>query len=433
MPNAKSALQMKCRLVASIFGPCGIVVSTTGCQLIAGIGDLSLTGEPAPADTARPVLIASVGEGTQTPTGQAQQTKLIYATASQRWWLFYLDAAEPNLLKTKHSTDFVSWLDGTPLTLANPHGSDGSSFSVAYARISEVDVIHVVISQTVALGERRVYHARATIQGENITFGAPVERSQVTADSPSLDPDGPAVAIGSDDYVSYATSWIQMDFGSGDQYVVRSAASDTGTAWDESWAPEVQLEIVKTAVNAHALVPLADGALLALWEDADVEGTPSNVRWSLGGPGPWSAPPAPVFASPKRQSVNDWTVLARTPQEALAVRRTSDGSSFEQRRFDGLGWNDGPTIAPLASKAGHGVVLAGDGTELALATIDIDNAVRCVRWNGDAWGQWSGAVTLPGERSYLSGWATLVDGQMALLWTEPGPGGSSIMGALAAP
>jgi hypothetical protein len=44
-------------------GSCAIIASATGCQLIAGIGDLKLAEQPA--DTAAPVLIASVAEGTR--------------------------------------------------------------------------------------------------------------------------------------------------------------------------------------------------------------------------------------------------------------------------------------------------------------------------------------------------------------------------------
>ncbi len=44
-----------------------------------------------------------------------------------------------------------------------------------------------------------------------------------------------------------------------------------------------------------------------------------------------------------------------------------------------------------------------------MGTMDVDNAVRCVRRSERELGQRSGAVTLLGERGYRSGWATLVE------------------------
>jgi hypothetical protein len=246
-----------------------LATATAGCQQLVGIGDLSLTGDDTGSDGggAVPVVIASVGS-VQAPSGQAQQTKIIYATGSQRWWLFYIDGAEPKLLKTKYSADFATWNDGEALTLAEPHGGDGRGISVAYATVNGNDVVHVVMSQQISLSDRRLYHARATISGTTITFGAPVERFIVSASSPSLDPDGPATAIASDGHVADLTSWIEKLNGTGDAYVVRSAAADLGTSWDGVWAPEVQLEIVRFAINAHGMVAMASGSLLALWEDA---------------------------------------------------------------------------------------------------------------------------------------------------------------------
>src|SRR6476619_1441399 len=87
-----------------------LAMAAAGCRQILGIGDISLTGE----DAVVPVVVASVMG--KAPSGQAQQTKLVYATGSQRWWLFYMDGAEPKSLKTKYSADFVTWNDGQTLT-----------------------------------------------------------------------------------------------------------------------------------------------------------------------------------------------------------------------------------------------------------------------------------------------------------------------------
>jgi hypothetical protein len=406
------------------------VTATAGCQQLLKIGDLSLTGSDAGG--VDPVLMASVGN-IYAPTGQAQQTKLIYATGSQRWWLFYLDAAAPTLLKTKHSTDFATWNEGQALTLAGPDRADGRNFSVAYGMIAGTDVVHIVIGQHISPTDRRLYHARATISGEAITFGATVERFVVSAESPSLDPGGPATVIGSDGHVADLTSWIEKANGTGDSYVARSASADDGSSWDGVWVPDVQLEIVKFAINAHGMVAMNAGSLLALWEDGAVEGgRVPNVRWSLGGPGTWSAPPAGVFESPQLQSVNDWAAVAHTPTDVHAVRRTATGDAYEHRRFDGLGWKTGQSIPARVGKAGQGVFLASDGQGVVLATItdDPQNTVSVIRWNENGWGAWSPVVTIQADRTYLSGWTTVVEGHVGLLWTRSVPNGLLIEGAL---
>lgn len=422
-------------MVSRSFAVCVLfATATAGCRQIVGIGDLSLTGDDAGGVV--PVLVASVMGDSYASSGQAQQTKLVYATGSQRWWLFYFDGAEPKSLKTKYSTDFVTWTDGQTLTLAQPHGGDGRDLSVAYANVNGTDLVHIVMSQHISPSDRRLYHARATISGAAITFGAPVERFVVSAQSPSLDPDGPATVIATDGHVADLTSWIEIANGTGNSYVARSASEDLGASWDGVWMPEVQLEIVPFAINAHGMVAMNAGSLLAFWEDGAVEGgRVPNVRWSLGGPGPWSAPPAEVFESPQLQSVNDWAAVARTPNDVHVVRRTAAGDAYEHRRFDGLGWKSEQPIPARAGKVGQGVFLASDGQGLVLATITDDppNTVSFIRWSESGWGTWSAAVTIGADRTYLSGWATVVEGRVGLLWTEPGPGGGLVIrGALIA-
>jgi hypothetical protein len=405
--------------------------ATAGCQKLLGIGDLSLTGEDAGGVV--PVVIASVGT-INAPSGQAQQTKLVYATGSQRWWLFYIDGAEPKALKTKYSGDFETWTDGQALTLAEPHGGDGRNLSVAYANVNGTDVVHIVMSQRISVSDRRLYHTRATISGDTITFGAPVERFVVTAGSTSLDPDGPVTVIASDGHIADLTSWIEKVNGTGDAYVARSASADEGSSWDGVWAPEVQLEIVKFAINAHGIVGMGTGNLLAMWEDGAMEGTVSNLRWSTRNePAGWTAPPAEVFELPQLQSVNDWAAVSRTLSDVHAVRRTTAAvDPYEHRRFDGLGWTNGQRIAPFEGKAGQGVFLASDGTSVLLATLGAgpDNSVQVIRWSEGGWGTWSAAVGLHADRSYLSGWSKVVDGRVGLIWTQPGESGLVIAGAL---
>jgi hypothetical protein len=430
---------------------CAVSVLGLGsCQLIAGIGDLELSGA-AGGSGAAGVAASSAGAAGEAvgaapsfsstavevgeviaPSGQAQQTKLIYASESRRWWLFYLDAAASSSLRTKYSSDFVEWKDGASLQLAAPHGADGRNVSVAYRDVEGHDVVHLVIGQRLGAGDRRLYHARATINGAVIEFEQPQERSLVVALSPSLDPDGPVTSIGSDGHVVDLTSWVEHDGVTGDMYAIRSVSPDTGANWDGAWQDHVALEIVPFAINAHGVANMKDGQVLALWEDAVAEGRATNLRWSLGGAGPWSGPPAPVFTSPYQQSANDWAVLALTPSDVHAVRRVASGDTYEHRRFDGLGWRDGQAIPALPGKAGYGVFLAADGAEVGLFSIadDAANSVQAIRWRGDAWGSWAPVVTSAAARTYLSGCSTALDHQVGLVWTEPGKSGLRLVAAL---
>lgn len=406
-----------------------LAASGAGCQVLAGIGDLELsaTGRGGAANSS---VVAQVGD-VIAPTGQAQQTKLIYAEGGQLWWLFYFDAAAPTQLKTRYSDDFETWQNGASFELATPDTGDGRNLSVAYANIAGFDVVHIVLSLRLASDHRRVHHVRAAISGQSIVFGELVGRSEVIALSPSLDPDGPVTAIGTDHHVADVTSWLARANVTGDSYVIRSSFADTGASWDAQWEPDTQLEIVPFAINAHGVASMADGQFLALWEDAVAEGRPSNVRWSVGGPGPWSAPPAPVFASPYQQSVNDWAVVARTPSDVHAVRRIASGDTYEHRRFDGLGWKEGQPIGLLPGRAGHGLFLASDGEDLVLATLadEEQQSVNVARWRAGAWGPWSAVIAAPAERTYLSGWSRVVDQRVALIWTEQDPGGLTIVAA----
>jgi hypothetical protein len=70
-----------------------------------------------------------------------------------------------------------------------------------------------------------------------------------------------------------------------------------------------------------------------------------------------------------------------------------------------------------------------------LATLDAgpDNTVQVIRWKENGWGTWSTAVRSNADKTYLSGWSTVVDGRVGLIWTEPGESGFVIAGALIAP
>jgi membrane protein implicated in regulation of membrane protease activity len=181
-------------------------------------------------------------------------------------------------------------------------------------------------------------------------------------------------------------------------------------------------------VNARALVPLAAGHVLALWELADAEPDPTNVAFSTFGGLSWTAG-APLFSGTTAQSANDWDVVHLTDTNVRVVRRALAGG-FDDVRFDGSTWSAlaAPTGDP--GLAGSGVVLLGSAPRVAAFTIagDAANSVRQAVWNGASWGPWTTLEGTPAARRFLSGWSSA--GHAAVIWTQADGAGFDVAGKL---
>jgi hypothetical protein len=177
--------------------------------------------------------------------------------------------------------------------------------------------------------------------------------------------------------------------------------------------------------RAFAVVP-PQGTVLALWELADAEPDPTNVAWSQLGTGGWSNA-ANVFAGGKFQSANDWDVATVGAGDVRVVRRGLDGS-FDHARFDGQGWSTLQAPPSDPGLAESGVVVLANAPRVAVFAIAADAAssVRQIVWDGTQWGGWSTVEGSATARRSLAGCDA--PGHTALVWTETGSAGTSIVG-----
>jgi len=387
----------------------------------AGEGDDAATEADGPATgdgAAASVTIASVGAITQ-PTGVAQGTHLLYATHSARWWLFFIEDNQPYELQASSSPDFAIWTAATPLQLPASLDENGGNFSVAYADIAGVDVVHISLGlhfpDVDAGPDRRHFHARASLSGGAILYDTPEQVTMVT-DPALVEPDGPATIVTADNRVWDSSGWANY-MGTGNEVAWESEGFDLGTSWDGMLGLQQNIAAEAHTVNARTFA-VAGGSLVALWELADQEPDPTNVAWSQNGILGWGMPANVFTANP--QSANDWDVVEVSAKDLRVVRRSLDGS-FDHLRYDGTTWT---TLAAPPSDswlAESGVVLLTDGTHVVVVTVagDAASSVRTIEWDGSAWGAWSTLEGSTAARRYLSAWSS--PGHAAVVWTQLTP------------
>lgn len=393
--------------------------------------DASSSGnEAGPIGDTGPLTITTAGS-LPAPTGNAQQTHLIYAENERRWWLFTIDSAAPTALQTWTSTDFVTWSKAPDLALPRAHQGRGADFTVAYASIAAHDVVHLGMGLEGTGGIRSHYHARAVVQGAALAWSTLSSISTVD-DSLLLGPAGNATIIGPTGRVTDFTGcalYGDLPAYTGNATGFRSQSTDDGTSWTPGFGSHLDIGLASKTINGRAAVSLGGESLMTLWESADdPEPDPATVRSSRSASGAtgWTAP-APVF-SEVRFGVNDWGVTALTTTDVHAIRRAG---SFEHRRHNGTSWNSGHPIAavPGGGKKNAGVVVLHDATRVAVATIAADSSIQITFWSGASWSDWR-ALT-PGTsagRSSLSGWWSPSAG-LGLIWSES-DGATTKVGAL---
>ncbi len=377
-------------------------------------------GPPPPAT----VVLASAGS-VAAPTGNAQQTHLVYAVHSQRWWLFTIDSTDVNALRTYSSADFTTWVAGASLVLPLPHPNDGRGFSVAYADVGGTDVVHIAFSGRNSATDRRHLHARATISAGAIAFGTPQEIVAI-ADTAAVDPDGCATVIAADGHVMDFTGWAPYGGSStqtGNHCGYLASNIDTGATWTTGFGARTDIAIANKTINARVALPTTGSQLVTLWETADVEPAPANVGWAQWNGSAWSIA-GNVFAVGQSLGYNDWAVTRLSSGEIHAVRRTSLGA-YEHRKLVTSTWTDGQPIAAQPGAANGGLVLLSLGTHMLLATIGADAAtsVNVTTWDGATWGAWSAIESTALVRTFPSGHASAAGGA-ALVWTEQVAGGA---------
>jgi hypothetical protein len=441
--EARAHARLRQAVAASVAVACGVTVAVVpGCGLaLGGLG--AAQGTDASGDDALALEETSVDDGRQhdeetpdsaeadatqdpavmlaqagslaTGTGLAQQTHILYATNSARWWLFWIAAGQPQQLQVSSSPDFVTWTVATPLALPAAHGGIGGNFSAAYADLGGVDVVHLTFSLHFAPSDSRHLHARATLSGGAILWGQPLQLTQI--DSTLTDPDGPATMVMPDGHIWDSTGWAQY-FGTGNEVAWESSGTDQGTSWDGMFGGQQGIATATDTVNARALFTVGTGATpFALWALGDQVPDPSNVGWSQDNT-IWSVSPGTVFPTGNTQSSDDWDAVLVSATDLRVVRRTID-SNYDHVSYDGSSWT---TMAAPPNDPGlieTGVVALSDGPRVAIVAIGSDPAssVRMTEWTGVSWSAWTTLDGFPAQRGALSGWSSS-GGHAAVIWTE---------------
>jgi hypothetical protein len=406
----------------------GNASSSGGSSSGAIVDDGGGTTDAPPADATpfdanqplAPVDIVDVGTADKS-TGLSGQNHLVWAPLAQRWILFYTTSAAPSVLRSKISADFTTWTDGAELAL--PHANvDGRNLAIARAPLGAKDVFHLALSFRVAATDRRAYAARAVLTGATLAWNTPSEVTRSIVSDTALDPDGPAIGVSADGFVTlftgYRTNNPDGSGGTGNQYALRSSVADDGvSAFAPTWT-NFTIEIVPTIANARAAVALGQSDLLSVYEYGDFDPIPRNLRWARSNGATWGSE-LTVFASATPTDPADWAIHRSSDTDVHVVRRTTAGA-FEHRRYDGNAMQAGGAIADEVLESGAGVTLVTlDSPSMMLVGAASSEALRGTTWNGTTWSAWS--TVLPpvasGTRRWLSSGGAVV-GPSAIVWTE---------------
>jgi hypothetical protein len=408
-----------------------------------GIGDAGFTPT---------TLAASANVPTQ--TGHAQQRHIVFASASARFFVFYLDDASQTSLKVRSSADFETWRDEAPLALLDGHGNEGRNFSVATRAIGGIDVFHVILALhpvTVDKDVHRTYHARARVvsggafawAGTSLLTDINVQLDRWGPAIKQCDPDGPDVTITKNGVVSDITGWQAWPDSQCDANVFVSPNVDTGgSVWipDFPFHPTFYMQNEHTS-NVHSLTSLPSGDIVAMFGNGGTEEAPTNVAWSrsraggiddAGADADAEATTWPrgrdVFGDAGTQSRNDWSQCVLEDGILHAVRRIpGDTDAIEHRRHDGTQWSAGGVIPAASGGRGRGIVLVSRGTTMKMLKLADDGRVQSLAWDGSAWEtDWQTAVPADQTRQWLSG--SGCGGEPVVIWTEGPPGSERIVG-----
>jgi hypothetical protein len=366
-------------------------------------------------------------------SGRAQQRHIVYAPNSGVWWAFWVDPASTTTLRSAYSSDLVTWTAGATVSLPNAlmggnEGSgdqtaDGRNLGVICVANGSTDVVHVAAVLTITTSSSyAVYDIRATVTASAITWGTPVN---AWASTQVWSPDGTAPALAADG--SYLINTCAPRFtghGSGNPTGLYNGTVDTSSSWTPGTWTHYEIEVASSTTSSHAAHGLASGSVLWLWDNGVNSGSATNVRWAKADAGGSTPTPADVFTSTVTVDDNDWGSARVSDTDVHCIRRTGS-NTYEHRRFNGTSWSNGQSIPTQTSKAGGGLAMLSDGTDVYLAVIDsaAGNAVRYIKWSGGSatWGTWQDLdATSDSTRASLAAGSRVSGSPSALpvLWTE---------------
>ena len=426
------ALAASCTLTTSLDG---LTSGTNGAGLEGGTPDGTLPegapiGEGGPGSTGT-VTIAPAGDAPRS-TGSPMQGHVLFAERSSRWVAFAFDGASRRKISTRTSIDFLTWTDGPSIDLPIDHDKDGRNLAVATAAVGDRDVLHLSVSLPDSDSDRRHYWVRGTIAGTALTFSPATQVTQTAVREDRLAPDGAAVGIANDAFVTLFTGWSQglspsePNDGTGNEYAFRSSGADVGADFTTTWQ-KAYLKTVPTICNARGALAIGSSDLLAFFEKGDEDPRPTNLSWTRGTTN-WS-PPADVFEARRSFDAGDWSAARLSDADVHAVRLRQDGV-VDHRRWNGSSWQDGAAIPSESLSTGAGLALVKGSTpgSLVLFAVAGGSAIRQTTWNGTAWSAWTTRIAAGPSRSALV--ATDSATRAAIAWTESGSSGFVVAGAV---
>jgi hypothetical protein len=359
-------------------------------------------------------------------TGLPGQGHLFYAEVSARWWALWLDTGTTVTLRSAYSADLATWTEGASTTLTLAPG-DGRDLAAAYRQISGADTVHIAYSAVAGTADRRTYHLRAGISGTTISYSASAQvgnSAGASSSDPALSVDGPVTGYDSANRLWHLSGFMQNTAVQGtrvaDANSAYSTSADTGAAWTPGFsAPFYVWSGAAFSVGSRALADLGAGKVLAVYDSGDASTTANDLHWNVSTSGGVWGTDAAVFGTTVANDRRDWGMAERTNTDVHVVRR-SGASGYEHRRYNGTSWAAGQAIPAQASKAGGGLFLWSDGTDVWLFAISsaAGEAIRVVQWSSGAgtWGTWSDLVASSATRNALSGYQGGT--APAVIWTE---------------
>jgi hypothetical protein len=426
------ALFCACTLTTSLDGFSEPVDPSTEGGSPDGPGFIAPDGS-TPGDSAvalgTATTIAQVGASSKS-TGRPMQGHLLWAEHSARWVFFAFDSAAQRRLVTKTSADFTTWADGPSLDLPYDHQNEGRNLAVATALLAERDVFHLGLGLRADNNDRRHFWVRGTMTGDTLALGGATEITTTNEVDNRLDPDGAAVGITKDGYVTLFTGWSKgldsssPNSGTGNQYAFRSSITDVGSTFGASWS-KAYIKTVPIICNARGALAIGSSDFISFFEKGDEDPIPTNLSWTRGSTS-WSNP-SDVFGSKRSFDANDWSAVRVSDTDVHAVRLRQDGN-LDHRRWNGAMWSDGGAIPAETIGTGTGVALVTGKTpsSVVLFAIGAGGAVRFATWNGAAWSTWNTAVAGGPARTAIVGTSSTT--HAAVAWTETTGGGNSVAG-----
>lgn len=377
-------------------------------------------------------VITSAGTATA-PTGRPGQSHLIYASNAALWWLFWVNGGSQTTLRTAYSSNLSSWTTGSTFTLSN-NQDRGTNLAVAYKNISSTDVVWIVNNYHNSTNQPyKARYVRATISGTSITFGSEtnVQADMTLTDTSNIE-GGPIIGFASDNTIHIGQSMTDgSGTGWGNANLVSSTNADLGSSWTAGFSANSDMGNAAAYSANHAMLAQASKNMLWIGDSGDTATTYTDLRYKRAIT--WTATftgSALASALGTAQDQNDWSAVRQDDTHVHLVTR-SGANTYVHRTFNGSTWAAGASITNQNSKAGAGIFLTTNGTDVWLFIIDNDaaNTVRYCQYStaGGTWGSWNALESTTKTRTWLSGSQVAGNGNIAVIWSEVNGGNFDIV------